>query len=42
MKRFTIIVAPDFQLRAVDGAAVSLSQYRGAKRVVLVFLRGFA
>ncbi len=32
--------APDFRLRALDGATVALSDYRGEKNVVLVFYRG--
>ena len=32
--------APDFQLTAIDGREVSLSDLRG-RPVVLVFLRGF-
>jgi hypothetical protein len=33
--------APDFSLKAVDGSSVRLSDYRGKKHIVLVFLRGF-
>ena len=33
--------APDFALPAVSGEQVRLSDYRGRKHVVLVFLRGF-
>lgn len=33
--------APDFTLPSVHGEDVSLSDYRGKKNVVLVFLRGF-
>jgi len=33
--------APDFTLPAVSGDQISLSDYRGEKHVVLVFLRGF-
>ena len=32
--------APDFQLRAIDGREVRLSELKG-RPVVLVFLRGF-
>lgn len=32
--------APDFTLENMDGKKVSLSNYRGKKRVVLVFYRG--
>jgi cytochrome oxidase Cu insertion factor (SCO1/SenC/PrrC family) len=32
--------APDFTLENVDGKQVSLSDFRGKKRVVLVFYRG--
>jgi peroxiredoxin len=33
--------APSFQLDDFDGKAVTLSEYRGRKHVVLVFNRGF-
>jgi cytochrome oxidase Cu insertion factor (SCO1/SenC/PrrC family) len=33
-------VAPDFTLEAKDGGTVTLSQFRSAKNVVLVFYRG--
>jgi cytochrome oxidase Cu insertion factor (SCO1/SenC/PrrC family) len=33
-------VAPDFTLEAFRGSPVTLSQFRGAKNVVLVFYRG--
>jgi peroxiredoxin len=33
--------APDFSLPASDGSLVSLADYRGKSRVLLVFLRGF-
>jgi peroxiredoxin len=39
MKIFTL--APEFELADVTGNAVSLSQFRGSKNIVLVFLRGF-
>jgi hypothetical protein len=32
--------APDFTLTSLAGPTVTLSQYRGAKNVVLVFYRG--
>ena len=32
--------APDFTLESKDGAAVTLSSFRGQKNVVLVFYRG--
>ena len=32
--------APDFTLESKDGAAVTLSSFRGRKNVVLVFYRG--
>ena len=32
--------APDFTLRAYSGGALTLSDYRGEKSVVLVFYRG--
>ena len=32
--------APDFQLPSTQGSEISLSQYRGLKHVLLVFLRG--
>ena len=34
-------VAPDFTLESKDGKAVTLSDYRGKKNVVLVFYRGY-
>jgi peroxiredoxin len=34
-------MAPDFTLPAVGEGQVSLSDYRGERCVVLVFLRGF-
>ncbi|MFO7941522.1 MAG: hypothetical protein R6U92_02595 [Bacillota bacterium] len=33
--------APDFTLEDFRGSSVSLSQFRGRKRVVLVLNRGF-
>ena len=33
-------LAPDFTLEARDGGTVTLSQFRGRKKVVLVFYRG--
>ena len=33
--------APQFTLPSVTGEEISLSDYRGQKHVVLVFLRGF-
>ncbi len=32
--------APDFTLESMDGSPVTLSDFRGKKRVVLVFYRG--
>lgn len=34
-------IAPDFELEAVNGNLVRLSDFRDNKLVVLVFLRGF-
>ena len=34
-------LAPDFELKDIDGNPVRLSSFRGSKPVVLVFLRGF-
>jgi peroxiredoxin len=34
-------LAPDFELKDTQGNIVRLSDYRGKKNVVLVFLRGF-
>jgi mycoredoxin-dependent peroxiredoxin len=36
-----LATAPDFELPDVQGQPVRLSQFRGQKNVVLVFLRGF-
>ncbi len=33
--------APDFELTDVQGRAIRLSDYRGKKRVILSFTRGF-
>jgi cytochrome oxidase Cu insertion factor (SCO1/SenC/PrrC family) len=33
--------APDFTLENVEGKAISLSDFRGKKAVVLVFYRGY-
>ena len=41
LERITVgVQAPDFTLEDEHGTAVSLSQYRGKKDVVLVFYRG--
>lgn len=34
-------VAPDFTLADLDGTPVALSSFRGKKKVVLVFYRGY-
>jgi peroxiredoxin len=34
-------VAPDFALTDTQGRVVHLADYRGHKRVILVFTRGF-
>lgn len=34
-------IALDFELPDTDGEAVRLSDFRGEKNVVLIFLRGF-
>lgn len=34
-------VAPDFSLRSLAGPAVTLSDFRGDKNVILVFYRGY-
>lgn len=33
--------APDFELKDLQGESVRLSDFRGKKNVVLIFLRGF-
>lgn len=33
-------LAPDFTLASYDGGAITLSEYRGSKEVILVFYRG--
>jgi cytochrome oxidase Cu insertion factor (SCO1/SenC/PrrC family) len=33
--------APDFTLQDADGKAITLSEFRGKKTVVLVFYRGY-
>ncbi len=35
------VMAPDFTREDVNGAPVSLSDFRGERHVVLVFNRGF-
>ena len=40
-EKFETRLAPDFTLADVNGRAVSLSDHRGEKHVVLVFNRGF-
>jgi cytochrome oxidase Cu insertion factor (SCO1/SenC/PrrC family) len=39
IKVFTF--APDFELNDVHGQAVRLSNFKGKKNVILIFLRGF-
>ncbi len=34
-------LAPDFTLASFDGSKVSLADYRGKNRIILVFNRGF-
>jgi peroxiredoxin len=34
-------LAPDFELKDVNGNTIRLSSFRGSKPVVLAFLRGF-
>jgi peroxiredoxin len=34
-------LAPDFELKDINGHSVRLSSFRGKKPVVLAFLRGF-
>jgi peroxiredoxin len=40
-KKLTETMAPDFTLTDTQDRSVTLSGYRGAKHVVLVFNRGF-
>lgn len=35
------VEAPDFRLEDLEGKPVTLSSFRGEKRVVLVFYRGY-
>lgn len=37
----TDMLAPDFELPDVHGNLIRLSDFRGKKHLVLVFLRGF-
>jgi peroxiredoxin len=37
----TKTLAPNFELPNFDGQTVKLSDYKGRKNIVLVFLRGF-
>lgn len=34
-------LAPDFELKDINGNLIRLSNFRGSKPVVLAFLRGF-
>jgi peroxiredoxin len=34
-------LAPDFELKDINGNSIRLSSFRGSKPVVLTFLRGF-
>ncbi len=34
-------IAPDFELKDINGNPIRLSSFRGKKPVVLAFLRGF-
>ena len=34
-------LAPDFELKDINGNAFRLSDYRGSKPAILAFLRGF-
>ena len=34
-------LAPDFELKDINGNSIRLSNFRGSKPVVLAFLRGF-
>lgn len=38
----TGVLAPDFEVKDLNGASVKLSAYRGKQPVVLVMTRGFA
>jgi peroxiredoxin len=35
------MLAPDFSLTDTNGNAVQLSEFRGKKNIILVFVRGF-
>ncbi len=39
MKIFTL--APDFELQDASGQSLRLSDFKGKKHIILVFLRGF-
>ncbi len=34
-------LAPDFELKDINGNVIRLSNFRGSKPIVLTFLRGF-